>query len=485
MDVKYHRVDMASNDDDCEVGVSVGRGDSRSSSRAAAAVGQPGKLSIAIVLFVAALYVCNSSIKGTITYPFLRTLVTTCAEGAAPMPTNMTALAALKATGNWSGSQHCSDLQYVAGQAQVFKNTASSVSIASQLLVMPSLGSLSDSHGRRPLLIVGAAGVCATVLMDLGASLGSNNDMAEGGTFAFFCLGSFFQGATGIFLSTILAMVVDITPGGPGGADGAVENRNLVNGGAAGGRVGGGRVPVGGGGGGGMSRPGRFAVLQIAKAFAAVIGVGLATVFVVRLDLDDYSMVWVASLVLSAIVLLVTAFCIPESLPASKRTRWRPCAVNPISTVRRLGPSKGDSRLFVIAVTVFVLSLSLSVLSLIQGFAISEYEWTQFATTVLFVGIGALGLVGLGIAPCLVRRYGPDRVLGSTIFLLTASLVVLCFSLLSAFFFVVGLVLLALCSYGVPAYLEFVSVVVGEGETGEILASLAAVALTGYVVQCK
>lgn len=269
----------------------------------------------------------------------------------------------------------------------------------------PVLGALSDAYGRRPVLILSLLGsATGYVIFGIGGSL-----------FMLF-LGRGIDGLTAGGLSTLFGYVADTTP---------EEERGQVFG-QIGATVGAGFII-------GPAIGGLLSHLSLSAPFYA------------------------AALV-SVLNLLWGYFILPESLPASRRTkRFDAAHLNPLTQLRSALVLPVVRRLVTVSV-LFILPFSLMqvVLTLM---ARDSLHWGPGQVATVFMVVGVCDIVAQGgLLPILLRRLGDRRV-----------------SQLGLSMGVVGMALLALVPVTASAAVLYLGVILfasGEGIFNATLASL-------------
>ena len=123
-----------------------------------------------------------------------------------PLMYNKTWTAVNKSAPGWSGSDLCNNTQETTSEGQTVKNMASGAGIIAALLFVPALGGLSDSIGRRPVMLLGALGQVLTLVFITLA------EMTGKGAFTMNVIGAVITGCTGVFMASATAIVVDSTP---------------------------------------------------------------------------------------------------------------------------------------------------------------------------------------------------------------------------------------------------------------------------------
>ncbi|WP_161883792.1 MFS transporter [Deinococcus alpinitundrae] len=221
----------------------------------------------------------------------------------------------------------------------------------------PVLGALSDAYGRRPVLMLTLAGSAIGYLM-----------FGLGGSLVMLFLGRSIDGLTAGGLSALFGYVADTTP---------EEDRGKVFG-------------------------------QIGAAIGAgfIIGPAIGGL----LSHLGLSAPFYAAAAVSVLNLLWGFFILPESLPASRRSKHFDAAhLNPLTQLRGVWSYPPVRRLITVSM-LFVLPFSLMqvIISLLGRDALG---WGPTQVSTLFIAVGLCDIVGQGLLlPSLLSRWGEHGV---------------------------------------------------------------------------
>ncbi|WP_424136329.1 TCR/Tet family MFS transporter [Roseomonas chloroacetimidivorans] len=224
-----------------------------------------------------------------------------------------------------------------------------------QFLASPVIGSLSDRYGRRPVLLLSAAGLAIDyVLMALAPNLW------------WLALGRILAGITSASFTTVYAYMADIT---------APEERAKAYG-------------------------------LIGAAFSAGFVAGPLLGGVLG-EISPRAPFWAAG-VLSALAFLYGWLVLPESLPRDRRMAFAWSRANPFGAFRLLGR---DRELTGLAGVTFLLHFAHHVFSAVWVlYAGERYGWSPWAVGVLLSAVGALDAVIQGLVVGRVTaRFGDRR----------------------------------------------------------------------------
>jgi DHA1 family tetracycline resistance protein-like MFS transporter len=226
-----------------------------------------------------------------------------------------------------------------------------------QFVASPVIGSLSDQHGRRPVILLSTAGLSLDyVLMALAPNLW------------WLALGRIVAGITSASFTTVYAYMADITP-----PEGRARAYGLI--GAA---FGGGFI--------------------LGPLLGGVLG-----------EISPRAPFWFAA-GLSGMAFLYGLFILPESLPAEKRMAFAWSRANPFGAMKLLA---GHAELAGLAVVNFLLYFAHHVFSAVWVlYAGHRFGWSPWEVGVLLAAVGVLDMVVQGalVGPA-VKRFGDRSVM--------------------------------------------------------------------------
>ena len=296
-----------------------------------------------------------------------------------------------------------------------------------QVLFSPLLGALSDSYGRRPVILISCLGLGLDyVFMALAPSL------------ALLLVGRIVSGITAATISTSFAYIADVTEPG-----------------------------------------------QRAKSFGLV-GVGFGLGFVLGPaiggllgGLDPRLPFWVAAAA-SLINAAFGWFVLPESLPPEKRTAFAWKRANPLGALRLLASRRG---LIGLSIVDFVGNVAHQVLpSVFVLYAGHRYGWgeTTVGLTLAIVGVASAVVQGLLVGPA-VKRLGARRALLTGMVFGSLGMAIYGLAPTGGLFWL-GVPVMAVWGISGPALMEMMSRRVGPSEQGQLQGAGSSLrSLTGLV----
>lgn len=292
---------------------------------------------------------------------------------------------------------------------------------AVQFVASPVVGALSDRFGRRPIVLMSAAGLaCDYVLMALAPNLW------------WLALGRVIAGVTAASFSTSFAYIADITP-----PEGRARSYGMIGAAFSGGFI-----------------------------LGPVIG-GL---------LGEYSPrapFWFAA-ALSGVSFLYGLAILPESLAPENRAAFSWTRANPFGALRLL---RSHAELFGLAVVNFLLHFAHHVFSAVFVlYAGYRYGWSTFDVGLVLALVGALDMVvqGVLVAPA-VKRFGDRAVMVTGLFGGAAGIA--CMGLApTGFLFALAMVPNALWGLAMPTLQSLMSRRVSESEQGQLQGAIMSVA---------
>jgi DHA1 family tetracycline resistance protein-like MFS transporter len=278
-----------------------------------------------------------------------------------------------------------------------------------QFVFSPVQGALSDSFGRRPVILLSNFGLGINyILMAVAPGIGL---LFVGRVVSGICAASF---------STANAYIADITPP--------------------------------------ERRAGRYGLLSIAFGFGFVVGPALGSI-------DPRLPFWVSG-ALSLINGLFGLFILPESLPSDCRVPFSLKRANPLGSLALLRSRPG---LLGLAAILFLYALAQNALPVITVlYTTSRYAWDTASVGYMLAGFGvASAIVGGGLTGRVVKRLGERAALLVGLGFGVAGFAVMGAARTGALF-LVGIPILALESFASPALTGLMSREVGGGEQGQL-----------------
>jgi DHA1 family tetracycline resistance protein-like MFS transporter len=282
-----------------------------------------------------------------------------------------------------------------------------------QFFVSPLLGALSDSYGRRPLVLLSNFGLGLDyVLMALAPNLW------------WLFVGRVISGISSATVPTAYAYITDVTPP--------------------------------------EQRAAKFGLIGAAFGLGFVLGPGLGGVLG---SIDARLPFWVAA-VLSLLNGCYGLFVLPESLPREKRGAFEWRRANPVGALKLL---RSHPELSGLAIALFFIDLAHVVLpSIWVLYAGYRYGWDEKAVGLSLAVVGICSvIVQAGLVGPIVKAFGERRAM--MVGLAGGVAGFLMFGLAeTAMVFVVGIPLLALWGIATPAMNGLMTRHVGPSEQGQL-----------------
>lgn len=292
-----------------------------------------------------------------------------------------------------------------------------------QFIFMPVMGSLSDRFGRRPVILISCLGLGLDYFL-----------MALAPNLAWLFVGRVISGITAASFGTAFAYIADVTP---------TEKRAAA-----------------------------FGMVGAAFGLGFVIGPALGGMLG---QYDPRLPFWIAG----AMALLNVAygfFVLPESLPADKRSPFRWKKANPVGSLVLL---RSHPQLAGLAVTGFLIQLSHVVLPsvavLYMGY---RYGWNEMSVGLVLAGVGVCSMMvqGLMVKP-VVAKLGERRAMALGLLFGVAG-----FSIYGlapvGWGFLVGVPVMALWGFAMPALQSLMTRRVGANEQGQLQGANASLTAT-------
>lgn len=287
-----------------------------------------------------------------------------------------------------------------------------------QFIAAPILGGLSDRFGRRPVLLMSLAGICANYLL-----------LAAAPSLPWLFLGRVLAGATAANVSTANAYIADVTP---------PERRGQ-----------------------------RFGLIGATFGLGFVLGPALGG----ALGAIALRLPFLAAAILAGCNLLYGAFVLPESLPPERRRPFAWTRANPIGTLGVLASDRACARL---ALAWSCMWFGLGALQ--SSFVLSttlRFGWgaAENGAAMATVGLGQALVQGLLVRQ-VIRRFGERRTALAGYVFNAAAYLVLAVAWQGWMIFA-GLIIQALGAISVPSVRALLSLRAGPERQGEMQGALA------------
>lgn len=282
-----------------------------------------------------------------------------------------------------------------------------------QFVASPIIGSLSDKHGRRPVILLSTAGLAADyVLMALAPNLW------------WLALGRIVAGVTSSSFTTVFAYMADITP-----PEGRARAYGLI----------------------GAAFSAGFVAGPLLGGFLG--------------EISPRAPFWVAA-AMSGLAFLYGLLILPESLPVEKRMEFSWRRANPFGAMMLL---RSHPELTGLAMVTFLLHFAHHVFSAVFVlYAAYRYGWHAWEVGTLLALVGVLDMIvqGLIVGP-VVKRFG-DR--ATMVFgLFGGAIGIACMGLApSGFWFTLAMIPNALWGLAMPTTQSLMTQRVSESEQGQL-----------------
>ncbi|MBV9990285.1 MAG: MFS transporter [Alphaproteobacteria bacterium] len=224
-----------------------------------------------------------------------------------------------------------------------------------QFLLSPALGALSDSYGRRPVILLGLLGMGANYFL-----------LAFAPTLVWFAAARLISGATGATYTTAAAYLADITP----------PEKRAAN----------------------------FGLIGAAFGFGFITGPVLGGL----LGAVDLHLPFLAAGVLSLANVALGWFILPESLGAALRKPFSWTRANPVGALKEMGRYSSVLGLIVIYLLAMFANRVAEMTWVL--YAAYRFHWGPTETGISLAMVGVMFVVGQGVMPrLLVPKLGERR----------------------------------------------------------------------------
>lgn len=290
-----------------------------------------------------------------------------------------------------------------------------------QFLLSPALGALSDSYGRRPVILLGLLGMGANYFL-----------LAFAPTLAWLVIARLISGATGATYTTAAAYLADITP----------PEKRAAN----------------------------FGLIGAAFGFGFITGPVVGGL----LGAADLHLPFLVAGCLSLANVALGWFILPESLDAAKRKPFSLVRANPVGALKEMGRYSSVLGLIVI----FLLATFANRVAEMTWvlFAAYRFHWGPTETGISLAMVGVMFVVGQGVMPrFLVPKLGERR---AVIVSLAVSVVMLIlYGTIPEGWMIYPIMALGCFGWvmGAPALMSLLSRAVAADEQGLLQGALASV----------
>ncbi len=402
-------------------------------------------------------YILLAHAKQMILLPFIRTLIW-CDD-----PTNSTEFSSTtNNSSQWSGSSHCDNLEFVAGEAQFLKGIADGLDQILHCLFLPALGHATDVFGRKWSLRVGISGALLQYVLFILASI---LPVRSALPYILVVLASIVQGATGIFMTTVFTSVSDrVLAGSESESESESESDRNIDTTQTQKAKGGNRA---------------FGILQFNNMASNTIS-GLVTTFlIISHNLSTYTIVWLLICIGACLVLVLVevTFDSPPNQGTTKDFNWKKANPFHMFALFREHPAMKW-----LALALFFMALGHSAMTILQAFMIAQYKWSQTKATVVFFICGPFALLSLFASFYLIPWIGARLVLLAATTLQVAALACFACASLSPVFLYLGLVLVSSGGGSMPAFMQLLSEMLPDGLRAHIVSIKMSVVLGAIAI---
>lgn len=298
---------------------------------------------------------------------------------------------------------------------------------AMQFVASPIIGSLSDQYGRRPVILLSAAGLAADYVL-----------MAMAPNLWWLALGRIIAGITSSSFTTVFAYMADITP-----PEKRAKAYGLIGAAFSGGFV-------------------------LGPLLGGVLG-----------EIDPRAPFWFAAAI-STLVFVYGLFVLPESLAVEKRMAFAWKRANPFGAMMLL---RSHPELSGLAVVTFLLHFAHHVFSAIWVlYAMHSFGWSPWQVGVALSAVGVLDMLvqGVLVGPA-VKRLGDRKtmIMGLT----GGAIGIACMGLApTGLLFALSLIPNAIWGFAMPTLQSLMTQRVSESEQGQLQGATMSVASIAGVV---
>lgn len=203
-------------------------------------------------------------------------------------------------------------------------------------------------------------------------------------------------------------------------------------------------------------------------------------VFIVHKNYENYVSTMLTIMAIGFFVLCIGYCVVPETLLdfefAEKRLkRASDVPASPLNTIRFFNQYIELRRL---AIVILLSCSSVSCLTIIQGYTVAQYGWTQTQSVVVLVTIGIFAGPSIIFSPLIIAKNGALRAVQVAFYMMMVGLAILIFSPMNSLCLYLGCGIVAVASFGAPAYLTLISnFQLANARFGELQSGMGAMAL--------
>ena len=205
-------------------------------------------------------------------------------------------------------------------------------------------------------------------------------------------------------------------------------------------------------------------------------------IFIVHKNYENYVSTMLTIMALGCFVLFVGYCIVPERIvdfagefDKKRLKRAGDGAASPLNTIRFFNQYIELRRL---AIVILLSCSAISCLTIIQGYTVAQYGWTQTKSVVVLVTIGVFAGPSVIFSPLIIAKKGAMRAVQMAFYMMMVGLAILAFSPMNPLFLYIGCGVVAVAAFGAPAYLTLISnFQLANTRFGELQSGMGAMAL--------
>ena len=204
-------------------------------------------------------------------------------------------------------------------------------------------------------------------------------------------------------------------------------------------------------------------------------------IFIVHKNYENYVSTMLTIMALGFFVLFVGYCIVPETIVdfagefEKRLKRAGDVPASPLNTIRFFNQYIELRRL---AIVILLSCSAISCLTIIQGYTVAQYGWTQTKSVVVLVTIGVFAGPSVIFSPLIIAKKGAMRAVQMAFYMMMVGLAILIFSPMNPLFLYIGCGVVAAAAFGAPAYLTLISnFQLANARFGELQSGMGAMAL--------